>query len=84
MLVKKPTEEQNKYMTSCQADNNSEGRLAWVQWVLCTQQSWGLNTIIDEVITVQGSTPHKVLKLFEMKTVCVFYSATPAVTNYET
>ena len=76
-VSKKPTEdEQNKYVTSHQANNDSEGRLVWVQWVSRAQKSWGLNTIIDEVITAQGSAPREVLKLFEMKTVCLFYSAT--------
>ena len=76
-VSKKPTEdEQNKYVTSRQADNDSEGHLAWAQWVSRAQKSWGLNTIIDEVITARGSAPREVLKSFETKTVCLFYSAT--------
>ena len=75
MSVKKPTEdEQNKYVTLCQADNDSEGCLTWVQWVSRAQKSWALNTIINKVIMAQGSAPCEVLKIVrDENSMCILF-----------
>ena len=68
--LKTSDEAQNKYVMSRQVDNDTTGRNTWAQWVSRAQRLWGLNAVIDDVLTTHGSAPRDILKTFQVKQVC--------------
>lgn len=66
----------HKYIMSRQLDNDSTGWSTWSQWVSKAQKGWGLNAVIDNVLTAHGSSPREVLKTFQVKSVSYYRSIT--------
>lgn len=61
---------QDKYIMTKQLDNDLAGCNAWASCISSAQKSWGLNAMIDDILSANGSAPHDILKSFKKRMVC--------------
>lgn len=62
-------DKQDSFVTTKKADNVSEGRLSWAQFVKDQQGRWGINCIIDEVLYEAGQSPYQIMRELETRKV---------------
>jgi len=69
----KDGDEQDAYVVTRQADNDSTGRTAWKEWMQANLKKWPLNKAIDEVLASANRSPYDVMAIHRQRKVSSFY-----------